>query len=92
MPEKGTGAEKELYTISHIINLPKKHYIPVLPGNSNGRLGKAKYRTLRILMDSGASSSILLGKHITKVLHKKNHPVKWSTQGSDFLTTNKTNV
>ena len=43
-------------------------------------------------MDSGASSSVVLGKHTQKLRHKKTQPVKWSTQGGDFLTTYKTNV
>ena len=95
MPEEGTEAEKELYRISHLINttLKKtKHYVPMLLGNANGRLRKAKYRTLRILMNSGAISSILLGKHTHKLRHKNTQPVKWSTQGGDFLTTYKTTV
>ena len=58
----------------------------------NGRLGKTKFRTLRILLESGGSSSIVLGKHTQKLRHKKTQPVKWSTQGGDFLTTYKPNV
>ena len=48
--------------------------------------------SIRILLDSGASSSIVLGKQTQKLRHKKTQPVKWSTQGGDFLTTYKTNV
>ena len=58
----------------------------------NGRLGKAEYHTIRILLESGASSSIVLGKHTQKLRHKKTQPVKWSTQGGEFLTAHKTNV
>ena len=43
-------------------------------------------------MDSGASSSIVLGENTQKLRHKKTQAVKWSTQGGDFLTTYKTNV
>ena len=43
-------------------------------------------------MDSGASSSIVLGKHKQKLRYKNTQPVKWSTQGGGFLTTHKTNV
>ena len=43
-------------------------------------------------MDSGANSSILLGKQTLKLRHKKTQTVKWSTQGGDFLTIYKTNV
>ena len=90
MPEKVTKAEKELYTISHLIK--KKHYGPILLGNANGILGKANYCTLKILLGSGASYSIVLGKHPKKLRHKKTQPVKWSTQGCELLTTYKTNV
>ena len=43
-------------------------------------------------MDSGASSSIVLGIHKQKLCYKNTQPVKWSTQGGGFLTTHKTNV
>ena len=66
---------KELYMISHLINLNKKkrknHYSPILLGNANGRLAKAKYCTLRILLDSGASSYTVVGKLTHKLCHKK---------------------
>ena len=94
--EEVMDEDKELYTISHIINPNKKkqtkHQVPILLGNVNGRLVKAKYHTLMILLDSGANSSIVIGKHTHKLRHKKTHTVKWSTQGSDFLTDYKTNV
>ena len=91
VPETATEAEKGLYKISHIINPTKKgknrHYTPVLLGSVNGRLGKAKYRTIRIIMDSGASSSIVLGKHTQTLRQKNTQTVKWSAQGGDFITT-----
>ena len=94
MTEEGTGRDKEFYMISHLINPKKKtrHYVPILLGNANIRLGKAKYRTLRILLDSGASSSIVLGKKTQKLRHKNTLPVKWRTQFGDFLTIYKPNV
>ena len=58
----------------------------------NGRIGKAKYCTLRIILNSGASSSIVLGKQTRKLCHKNTHPIKWSTQGVEFLNTYKTNI
>ena len=45
-----------------------------------------------MLLDSGASSSIVLGKHTHKLLPRNTHPVKWSTQGGELLTTYKTHV
>ena len=93
--ETGTKVEKRLYKTVHLINPTKKknrHYTPILIGNTNGRLGKAKFCTLRILLDSGASFSIVIGKHTHKLRHKNTQPVKWSTKGSDVLTTCKTNA
>ena len=58
----------------------------------NGRLGKAKYCTLRILLESGASYSIVIGKHTQKLRHKNTQLIKWITQGGDFLTTYLKNV
>ena len=75
IPEKGTEAEKEIYMISHIINLTKKggneHYVPILLGNANRRLGKAKFHTLRIILESGTSSPIVPGKLGQKLRHTK---------------------
>ena len=39
------------------------HYAPLLREEMNGRLGQAKFDLLRILLDSGESSSIILDKH-----------------------------
>ena len=36
----------------------------------NVRLGKAKFNSIRIMLDYGSISSIILGKH------KKNHEIK----------------
>ena len=58
IPEEGMEADKELYTISNLINMnkkKKKHSIPILLENANGILSKSKYLTLRILLDSSVS-------------------------------------
>ena len=91
MPKKEKEVEKGLYTISHLINPKKnkneKYYVPILLGNVNVRLVKAKYRTLRIILDFGASFSIVLWKYTQKLRHKNTQLVKWNTQGGEFLTT-----
>ena len=88
--------EQELYNISHLVKQTKKrknkHYISILLGDAKGRLGKANFVSLRILLDSGSSSSIVLGRHKNKLCCKHTQPVKCSTQGDDFITTYKTNV
>ena len=64
---KVTEARQGLNKISHLVNPTKKgkhsHYIPVISGHMNVRLGKVKFHSLIILLDSGASYSIELGKH-----------------------------
>ena len=49
-----------------------------------GRLDNDNFNSLRILIDSGESSSIILGKHMQKVQKKMINPICWSTQVGDF--------
>ena len=67
------------------------HYTPILYGQTNGRLGKANFHSLRIVMDSRAILSIVLGKH-TKKRNQKTYLFKWSTQGGDFQTNHTANI
>ena len=43
-------------------------------------------------MESGERSFIVLINTHTKIRHKKTQPVKWSTQGGDFIITYKHNL
>ena len=73
MTETGTDSEQELYRISHLVNPTKDKnidYTPVLLGNANGRLSKANFFPLRILLESGASFSIVLRKHTKNTQQK----------------------
>ena len=74
----------ESYLISKIIKLTKNtktdHYMPILVGEMKCSLGKAKFHSLKILLDSGASSYILPGKHTQNMRNKKTTPVWWKTQ------------
>ena len=58
----------------------------------NGKLGKAKFHSLGIILDSGACYYIVLGKHTKQLCNKKTQPVTWITQGDVFQTTHTTNV
>ena len=74
---KITEVRQRLNKIIHLGNPTKKgnsHYTHVILGHVNRRLGKAKSRSLRILLDSGARSSIVLRKH-------EKHYVKKDTSG-----------
>ena len=48
------------------------------------RLGKEKVNSLRILLNPGASSSIIIGKHTNKLRNKNTKHIHWSTKGGDF--------
>ena len=56
------------------------------------RLSKENFNSLRILLDSGASSYIVLGKHTQKLWKKITKPTHWSTQGDDLHTNSKSIV
>ena len=78
--------KKGLEKISNIANLTNNNYTPLLYGHMNGRLGKAKFHSIIIIMGSGGSSHILIGKHTNKLCNKHTQPVTWSTQGGEFKT------
>ena len=88
--------QEELKTISNLINLTKNtkitHYMPVLRGKMNCRLGKAKFNSLMIVLKFGAIYSIYLGKHMQKLRKKMTKSVRWSTQGGDLHTNSKSKV
>ena len=73
-------------------NNNNSHYTTVLYGQMSSRLSKAKFHSLRILLDSGARSYIVLVKHEIKMHNKNTQPVIWNTQGGDFHITNTTNM
>ena len=92
---KRTLNQDHLYSVSKIINPTKKktkHYTPLLLGEMNYRLGKARFKSLRILLDSGCNSSIVLGKHTPKFRKKNTKPVHWKTQGRKFHRNYKSKV
>ena len=64
---------QELNNIIHLGNRTKRgggiNYTPVI-GYINCRLGKSKFCSLRILLDFGVSSSIVLGKHTKQYVKK----------------------
>ena len=68
------------------------HFTPVTVGAMNHRLGKAKLSNLRILLDSGASSTILSGKYAKKLRRKTTKPQKWVTQAGTIQTNQKAKI
>jgi hypothetical protein len=49
-------------------------------------MGKPKPKTIRILLDSGASASIFNLKYMTKLRLKRNETTTWTTAAGNFTT------
>ena len=82
-----SGYIKPWCSLSKTVNLSKNkiaHYTLLLWGEMSGRLCKVRFNLLRIQLDSGATSSIVLGKYTQKMLKKKIKTVHCSTQGDHF--------
>ena len=67
----------ECNVIHDIVNLPKRaknldsHYSPILHRCMNTRRGKAKFKNFCILLESGCSSMIVMGRLVEKYPQKK---------------------
>ena len=84
--EAKQGLNKISCLLSITENRENIYYTHVLHGKSTSRLN-----SLRILLNSGASSSIVQGKYF-KMRNKNTQTVTWSTECDDFQTTHTTNV
>ena len=58
----------------------------------NKRKGKAKFENFRILLDSGCSSTILMGRLFEKLHPKKEAMMQWHTQSGNITTNIKVKV
>ena len=96
--------EKEVYKIAEcnllhdMINPPKcakhvdTHYYPILHGCMNTRHGGEKFKNYLILLDSGFSSKISMGR-MDKILRLKTYDViKFHTQARNITTNHKVTV
>ena len=63
------------------------HVAPIVIGEINVCLGKPKAKPLRILIDSGTTSSIILGNFTKKLRTKSTKPAVWRTKAGTFTTT-----
>ena len=68
------------------------HFTPAMVCAINHGLGESKLSNLRILLDSGASSTILSGKYAKKLLQKMTKPQTWITQAGTIKTNKKSKV
>ena len=53
------------------------HYNPIIHGSLNTYKGRSKFKSFRILLDSGCSSTIVMNRPISKLNPKKDNVVQW---------------
>lgn len=70
----------------------KAHLTPVLYGTMFTRKGTEQQRMIRILCDSGTSSTIVSGPFTKKLRMKKKEKNTWNTKGGNFTTNYMANV
>ena len=81
-----------------IINPPKRtkklniHYSPILHGCINTTKNKARFKFFRILLESGCSSTILMGRLIEKQRPGKYAPMQWNTQAGNITNNLKVKI
>ena len=75
------------YNLIHdIINPPKRttilnsHYSPILHGCMNTRKGRARFKNFRILLESGCSSTIVMGRPFETLYPKRDAVMQWHTK------------
>ena len=67
----------EFNLLHDILNSPKRtenpnsHYYYILSGCMNTRKGREKFKNFRVLLDSGCSSTIVMGRIIKKNYSKR---------------------
>ena len=89
---------EDLFSVASLVRdhpKPKKQktkdFRPLIYVQFNPRLGKAKPVTLKCLLDTGASASIIAAKHASK-LRTKNIPggtTVWTTPAGELTTSKK---
>ena len=65
---------------------------PVVFVRLNTSLGKVRPKTLRVLLDSGSSGTLIAAEHVSKLRVKKDTKgqTAWSTPGGQLMTKSKT--
>ena len=88
----------ECNLLHDIINHPKRtkiliiHYSPIIHGCINIRKVKVKFKNFLILMDSGFSSTIIMGRLVEKLNPDKDAVMQWHTQAVNITTNIKVNT
>ena len=68
------------------------HYSPILHVCMNNRIVKARFENFRILLDSGCSSTIVMGRLFEKLCLEKYAVIQWHTQAGNITTNLKVKV
>ena len=84
----------ENFALSDLRGRPRKRQktnqlTPVTVALVNTRLGKSKFKKIRILLDSGSSGSIILEKFVHNLRMKNDATTSWITKGGNFQTSKK---
>ena len=96
--DKEVNKITEWYLLHYIINPPKLtkylniYYSSILHVCMNTRKGKATFKNFRILLDSGCSSTIVIGRLVKKLHSDKYAVMQWSTQYGNITTNIKVKV
>ena len=90
--------KSEFNLIHDIINPPKHaknlntHYYPILHVCINTRRVRERFKNFRILLDSGCSYTIEMGRLTEKLHPEKYAPMQWNTQAGNISTNIKVKV
>jgi len=94
-----TKISKEHNTIAGILTGRHKqkrqkvvHLSPIVFAELRAGLGKVKTKALKVLLDSGASTSLVQASAVKKLRHKKTRSETWTTAAGTFQTTHTTDV
>ena len=86
----------ECNLLHYIINTPKhakkSHYCPILHGFTNTRKGGAKFKNFCVLLESGYSSMVVIGRLVETLYPEKYAMIQWHTQAGNITTNIKIKV
>ena len=68
------------------------YYSRILHGCMNTRKGRARFKNFCILLDSGCSSTIVMGNPVENLYPKKLASMQWNTQAGNITTNLKVKI
>ena len=79
-------------TRSNHTTINSKNLVPLTSRKVNTSLGVPKYKKIKVLLDSGASHTIVNKHCVRKLRRKKVSTAEWSTAAGTFSTKSKTEL